>query len=98
MIGPVKVWSTKYLLTAGILEHTLIEITGTGGRMAIVRYSVGLNGKEYLHGPGVDWHLTLEGAQARAQKIIDAAETAAIKKLARIVAMKMKPVKVTVIG
>ena len=95
MIGPVKVWSTKYLLTAGILEYTLLEIIGN---MAVARNSQGMNGKEYLHGPGKDWHLTLEGAQARAQQIIDAAEATAIKKLAKIVAMKMKPVKVTVIG
>ena len=95
--NPAKVWSTKYLLTAGILEYILIEIVPPG-RMAIARYPRGLNGEEFLHGPGVDWHLTLEGAQARAQQIIDAAEHAAIKKLAKIVAMKMKPVKVTVIG
>ena len=61
----MKVWITKYALTAGIQEREA-EIDESDGTAAVKqeRYHA-----DYYHGEGRDWHRTLEGAIARAEEM-----------------------------
>jgi hypothetical protein len=62
------VWSTKYALTAGVVE---CRVKSIDDGMAVVFDHGGLNGVAYLHGEGRQWHRTREGAIARATEMRD---------------------------
>ena len=57
----MKVWITKYALTAGLEE---IEVRDCGGGMV---ETAAQSWKQYFHGEGRDWHRTKEGALARCE-------------------------------
>lgn len=57
----MKIWSTKYCLTMGILEH---EVKDVGDGLVRVANTV-----QYLHGEGREWHRTYESAIARAEQM-----------------------------
>jgi hypothetical protein len=57
---------TKYALTAGIQERKVQKIED-GMLTAVV--PGGLNGVQYFHGEGREWHRTIEGAKDWAEKM-----------------------------
>ena len=62
----MKVYITKYALSDGILERTLVK---ADARMAVVERPESINDRDYFHGK--DWHYSLEDAQARAREMRD---------------------------
>lgn len=70
-------YSTKYALTDGIKKH---EMRVVGDGMVEI---LGSKCSSYLHGENKDWHRTLDGAIARAEKL-------RIKKLQSIDRQAMK--------
>ncbi len=54
----MKIWNTKYALTAGITVHGAVYV---GDGMVDVGHGL------YLHGEGKEWHCTRTAAIARAQ-------------------------------
>ncbi|MGK9167913.1 hypothetical protein KXR53_16520 [Inquilinus limosus] len=61
----VKVWITKYALSAGIQEVEG-ELSGAPADMIVVQSQMGT---VYYHGEGRDWHRTREEAVARAEEM-----------------------------
>lgn len=59
-----KIWSTKYALTSGIVEH-LVEKCGEGMVKTAGSFSSG--GGEYFYVEGKQWHRTLEQAKEYAE-------------------------------
>lgn len=59
----MRVWITKYALTDGILEADAFEETAG---MVVDRSTMHA---QFYHGEGREWHRTLKGAQAQAEKM-----------------------------
>ena len=59
------IFSTKYCLTQGITEHDVRECGN--GMVAVPKTAKSF--EYYLHGEGVDWHRTKEGATSRAEEV-----------------------------
>jgi hypothetical protein len=63
----MKVWITKYALTKGIKS---IDATPSSFYDGVCDNTNGTGAySTYYHGEGRDWHRTLEGAQAKAEKM-----------------------------
>ena len=58
----MKVWITKYALTAGIIETELAEICQWG----MIRADIGM-ASNYFQAEGREWHKTKESALRRAE-------------------------------
>ncbi len=59
----MKIWNTKYALTAGVTEHEVEEPSSDSG-LIVTREPGKMN--HYLHGDGREWHRTRESAVAKA--------------------------------
>lgn len=62
----IKVWITKYALTAGI---RLVDAELSSSSPNMVSYGNVGYGSQYAHGEGKDWHLTPESALKRAEEM-----------------------------
>lgn len=58
----MKVWISRYALSKGIYQVEAQQ----GSNPSMVTVGSGI-GTQYFHGEGRDWHLTREGAVARAE-------------------------------
>lgn len=77
----MKIYSTKYALSAGIMEHEAEETSVEG----MVRIGALYN---CLHGEGREWHRTRESAVARAEEMRKAKIESLRKSLANFEAMR----------
>lgn len=71
----MKIWNSKYALTIGIMEQYAERISTS---------MVEVDSMYYLHGEGVEWHLTRESAVARAKTMRDRKIANLRKQLARL--------------
>lgn len=62
----MRVWISKYALTRGIIEADATRCST--GDMVKVEKGSGSDRVIYFHGEGRDWHLTLNGAVAKAEE------------------------------
>lgn len=60
----MKIWITKYALTAGITKADVRESEAADG-LIVVKNELGWN--QYFHGEGNEWHRTRESAVAKAE-------------------------------
>ena len=81
----MKIWSTKYALTKGILEHDAQECSDGMVRI-LAEHS--LHPVAYLHGEGKDWHRTFESAQQRAEDMRVAKVASLRKSIKQLEAMR----------
>jgi hypothetical protein len=77
-----KVWITKYALTRGVYTAENVEIDGS-----MIRFKqAGFLSTVYVHKP--DWHETEAEAMAQVKVMLDAAQRALEKKLAKLESQK----------
>ncbi len=82
----MKVYVTKYALTAGILEKEAEPATATeGGILVRGNKTRSWSADEYYHGR--DWHTDREAAVLRAQEMRNAKIASVKKQLAKLEAM-----------
>lgn len=79
----MKIYSTKYALTKGIIAHEVLEsaIDNVNGT---VRIQLEYGGFDLLFGEGKEWHRTYEGAAYRAESMAVKKITALKKQIARL--------------
>jgi len=83
----MKVWITKYALTAGIIETELAEEVRDG----MIRANIGM-ASNYFHGEGREWHKTKESALRRAE-IMRANKLDSLRKqIAKVKAINFQPI------
>ncbi len=63
----MKIWSTKYCLTEGIIEHEIDPMDANNSLIVIPKNKCSC--AVYLHGEGRDWHKCREDAVLRADEI-----------------------------
>lgn len=86
----MKVWITKYALTAGI-QAVDAETTHTP---SMVSYRPeGISMDMYAHGEGKDWHRTPESAEQRAHEMLQKKIASLKKGLAKFESMEIKAPK-----
>jgi hypothetical protein len=79
----MKVWMSKYALTAGLSEHEAQECNDG----SMVQIGCGF-GTQYLHGEGREWHRTREEAAARAEAMRTKKIASLRQQIARLEAMR----------
>jgi hypothetical protein len=82
----MKVWSTKYCLTTGIVAHEVTESEVSDG---LVSYK-DRGYTQYLHDEGRNWHRTREAASAHATTVLLKKIASVKKQLRRLEAMKFE--------
>jgi hypothetical protein len=74
----MRIWVTKWALTAGVMEHEAIECPGFPGMVEVPPTEPGTM-KYTLHGEGKEWHRTEQDAIRKAIEMGDK-KIAAIKR------------------